>query len=230
MSELETIARGLLKQRKPTDAVSTFVKLLRKRDDLLNALALDYLTRLGAGQAMSDVQTVHAAPETGAGHLVGEPPCVPAGSGSIPKIKVSEHHVQEHRRRTPEQIEAEKRARMLMADAVFESRLIDNRPIGDLRYGELTRLREVHALNAASWLRQGTEATENAILVDKMFKHAHVADTNQCVREFLTAKTLAMMIDEARTEAPRLVERGMQIYREQIERYDEIKELYHAQA
>jgi hypothetical protein len=174
-------------------AASKFCQMLRKRNDLLNALVLEFLRRVAA-----DMGTQAPA--------------------SIKNIKVREHR--RHRPRTEEERTGALVAAGTAIEAmrsIFDERHIDGRPIGDLRWGELLGMVHTNANNAASYLRLGTEATENAILLDKIEAFAQVEDHSTKIRQVLSATDLERLSNEAHREAPRLVELGMKYYATTIE-------------
>jgi hypothetical protein len=175
-------------------AAPKFCNLLRKRNDLLNALAIEFLRWVAA-----DMGT--------------QPSPV-----SIKNIKVREH--KRHRPRSEEERTGALIAAGTAVEAlrsIFDERHIDGRPIGDLRWGELLGMVHTNANNAASYLRLGTEATENAILLDKIEAFAQVEDHSRKIRQVLSAADLERLAVEARREAPRLVELGMKYYATTIE-------------
>jgi hypothetical protein len=175
-------------------AAPKFCNMLRKRNDLLNALAVEFLRWVAI-----DMGT--------------QPRPV-----SIKNIKVREH--KRHRPRSEEERTGALIAAGTAVEAlrsIFDERHIDGRPIGDLRWGELQGMVHTNANNAASYLRLGTEATENAILLDKIEAFAQVEDHSRKVRQVLSAADLERLDGEARREAPRLVELGMKYYATTIE-------------
>jgi hypothetical protein len=193
MPDLITTARKLLLAHKndPAKAMKEFVHTLLARRELLDALAFDYLSRLAQG-----------APKPKHGSR-----------------RVRAHKVRPHRRRTKHEHAAAVAAELTAANAIFNTRRIGGRPIGDLRWGELRSLVAEQALDAASYLRQGTEATTDAILLKKMFDHAEVDDQSLRVREVIGAKDLARLDREAQLEAPRIIERGMHDYADRLTKY-----------
>lgn len=172
-------------------ATVKMTRSMRKRDDLLAALVRDFLQRVAA-------ETPVAAREK----------------------KVD---VREHKRQRP-RTAAERSGALVAAGtavqalrSIFEQRIIDGRPIGDLRWGELRAMVHANASSAASYLRLGTEATENAILLDKIEAFAQVEDHSTKIRQVLTAQDLERLDAEAQREAPRLVEMGMRYYTTTVE-------------
>jgi hypothetical protein len=189
-------------------AATKFARMLRGRTDLLELLAREYLARVALDMTSTkgDEATAQAA-EPQKAHP----------KKSTGKVKVSGYDVQPYQRRTPEQRAAETAAWLTSADAVFETRRINDTALGDLRWRELRALVHENALNAASYLRLGTEATEIAILLDKIDSYAVVSEEEKKVRDIVPAKVLVQFIDEARVEAPQLVEAGMRLYAKHVE-------------
>jgi len=164
-------------------------------------------------------------------HLLNE--FLRAIAASAPRTRstsVRGHAVRQHRRRTTSERAAAIAARLTAADAIFDARKIGDRSIGDLHWGELGGLVATHASDAASHLRQGTDATADAILLKKIFNHARVDDHTRRVREVVSAKDLRRLDREATREAPRLIEEAMHEYTQRLTRYSRPEELPHAQA
>ena len=65
---------------------------------------------------------------------------------------------------------------------IFDERRIDGRAVGDLAWGELLRACHTRALIAASALQQTNEATEDAILLNKIEAFARVDDHSRKVQ------------------------------------------------
>jgi hypothetical protein len=189
------------------DAAGKFEILLRKRPDLFNALVRGYLL-----QVAGDMKV--------AGELITPLPA--PRDVKVSKMTIPEHGRRAHqrsRRRTAGEKAAAMRVAGQMNEAlrsVFDRRVIDGRAIGDLAWGELGTLVDANANNAASYLRLGTEATENAIILDKVHAHANVQDHRTKVRDVLTEAQLMQFIEDARAEAPLVVQMGMHHYRETI--------------
>lgn len=191
--DLAKFAAELLKQNgnDPEKSLLKFDAALKKRDDLRHALLFDYLSRLQ-----------------------------PEKAPRAPRTKSV--HVDEHRRRKPRS-EEERKGELASAAhhgevlrSVFEHQ-VNNRPIGQFRWGELTVAVRDNAYNAASYLRLGTEATANALLLDKVHSHALVDDHEKRVSEILSSKQLQTYLDEARLEAPLRIEEGMHRYAASLE-------------
>ena len=173
-------------------AALRFVAILKKRSELLETLAFDYLKRLAAERGLPEP----AAAIAPIGH------------------RVREHKVREYHRRS----HAEREAALQGAGRVAASlrtaydRQIDGRSLGELRWGELQALRHQHAIDAASFLRFGTQATADFLLLDKIEAHCRVDDHTTKVREAIGEEQLRALSEEADAEAPRLISAGMQRY------------------
>ena len=202
-ADLMTTASKILlaNKRNPAKALKDFIRVLLARRDLLEELALDYLKRLAADMPK------------------------PTGRGTV-----KAHPVRQHRRRTKEERAAAVAAELTAAGAIFNIRKIDGRPIGDLRWGELRKLVADHASDAASYLRQGTEATADAILLKKISDFAQVTDHSQRIREVVSEKDLVRLDREAAIEAPRVIEIGMRDYADKLTKYQATEELPNATA
>jgi hypothetical protein len=210
-AELEQKARELLAENRgdPGRTLAKFKALLRKRSDLLEALLLDYLTN------------------------VTKPPGDPAPAPRPPRVKSV--RVGEHRRSRP-RTEDERLGELRAAEHhsevlrdVFQYR-VNERPVGEFRWGELTLAVRENAYNAASYLRQGTLATEAALLLDKIYGHAQVPDHLTLVKQIISEKQLKDFILEARREAPLRIEEGMRRYADSIAPPPEPEKLIHAHA
>lgn len=181
-------------------AAGKFCTLLRKRNDLLNALALDFLHRVAADMA--------------------------AAAPAIKPVDVRKHKRQ--RPRTQSERAGAFAAATTSAQAmrtIFDERRIDGRAVGDLGWGELLRLRHTYALLAASTLQLSNEATENAILLNKIEAFAQVDDHTRKVRDVLSATDLERFDQEARLAAPRVIEMGMRNYANLIEQRNGLGEI-----
>jgi hypothetical protein len=183
-------------------ATTRFAATLAQRRELREAIALDFLQRVATEK---EIDTKDTAPT--ATPKVKEQPA----DGSV---KVTAYKVPSYRRRTHEEREAALasagRAAVSMASAY--DRQIDGRSIGELRWGELQAMRHQNAFNAASYLRFGTEATANFILLDKIEAYCRVTDHSTKVKDTISEAQLQMLSDEADTEAPRLIGEGMQAW------------------
>lgn len=177
-------------------AATRFSAVLKSKGELREAVALDYLERLAADQL---------------GEAPPEPASIEPAAGSV---KVSAYKVPPHRRRTHAEREAalQGAGRAAASMATAYDRQIDGRAIGELRWGELQALRHNNAFNAASYLRYGTEATANFILLDKIEAHCRVDDHATKVRDVISEVQLRVLSEEADAEAPRLIGTGMEAW------------------
>lgn len=183
-------------------AAPRFTDKIKPRSDLLDALVFDYLSWVASGKRP-------------------KPP-----SEDDVKVKgaiISKHQRGAHKRARPRTL-AEKTAALHVAEtevdalrSIYDQRKIDGRPIGDLAWGELRTMVHFNAISAGSLLRLGNEATENALLLDKIEGYAMVQDHLTKIREIVPEAELQRFIEEARQEAPRVVEIGMRNYATLIE-------------
>ena len=136
-----------------------------------------------------------------------------------PAVTVKSHNVKQHKRRTPLQRAAAIEAAGEMAKVMLGAfdHPIDGRPLGDLRWGELTRLCERAKIAAASHLRLGTEQVRDFILLDKIERHTNVTDHSTPVRDNISAKQALVFFDEAVMEAPHWVDEGIHAYIDSLE-------------
>jgi hypothetical protein len=123
------------------------------------------------------------------------------------------------RRRTPDERAAAIAAKAASAVAIYSARKINGRAIGEIRWGELRSLVAANANNAASYLRQGTTATADAILLKKIWDHAQVDDHSRKVREVVNAQELMRLDRDAARQAPQIIERTMREYTERLAAY-----------
>jgi hypothetical protein len=192
-AELRTAAHDVLKFNRGNIAVAAgkFTAMLMKRRDLVRSLALQYLQRIAAEPEVVAAIAVNVRPKD---------------------VKVKQH--QRHRKRTTAEREAALRVAGISADAIRDalSHRVNDRPVGDLAWGELGTMVLENARDASSYLRLGTEATANALLLFKIKNHAQVDDHEMTIRQVISAADMEVMIDEAYTEAPRVVEIGMHNY------------------
>jgi hypothetical protein len=191
-TELRQAAIAALKKH-PDDlngAARELCSVVRKRSDLLEALALDYVTRIGAARPPTQTSTTAAPPP-------------------IKPIKV-----REHRRRTPGEREAALTVAGDTARAVLSvfDRPIFGRRLGDLRWGELRTLCHDMATNAADYLRLGTDATENFAMMTLMLRHAQPADQGALVRDTISEKKAREYAAMAPSLTVQLLERGIAAY------------------
>ena len=204
-SGVYTVACEHLKQagNSPQKAASAFARVLRGRSDFLLVVAQHYLTSVAADMAgKPDDRTVEK-------ESVADPGPKPSARRLIP--------VREHKRRTPEQVAAEKQAWAASAAAIYDTRQVNGMPIGSIKWHELQAICHDNAMSAASYLRLGTEATENALLLNKISAYAVVSEMDRTVRDVVPAEVVARLADEARVEAPHLIETGMRLYADHVE-------------
>lgn len=199
-AKLYTTAVDLLRKQTPEQAAPAFWQRLIADRYLRDALLRDYLHRvatdMAAGKkAAGEGQTRHEIQGSGA------PPA--AGSVSVKGYKVPPY-----RRRTQEEKEAAMDAKMKTLDAIYE-RKIGRMVLGDIAWESLQSLAREAADSAARRLMFGLADTEDAILLIKAAEHAHVDDGRTPVRAVIPATTLAKYAEEARAEAPRIIEIGM---------------------
>jgi hypothetical protein len=188
--ELKNMAVEALRLNKaPAKAAQKFAAVLKKRDDLLIALVADYMSRL-------EIE-----------------PLPPPSASAPPPVKPVK--VGPHRRQLP-RTQAEKSSALDVAarlhEAVAHEHHVNDRPIGDFRWGELHMAVEENAHNASRYLMLGIAETANAILLKKIHGHATVDDHSRRVRDVIAAGQMQKFIAESRLEAPLLVERGMREY------------------
>lgn len=178
-------------------ATPKFCTMLRKRNDLLTAMASELLSRVAAD--MSAAAAIAAKP-----------------------VPVKDVDVVKHRRQRPrtdsERAGALSAARTVISaiQSIFDERKIDGQSIGEMRWGELREMVRTKASNASSYLRLGTDATEDALLLDKIEAFTQVADHSTKIRDAMSAKDLERLNEEAKREAPKLVEMGMRKYAQTI--------------
>jgi len=192
-AELRTLTLQALKLNRGNvnKAAAKLSPVVAKRVDLIGWLVHDYVSRIAA------------EPETVATIAVDERP---------KDVKVKQHA--RHRTRTTAEREAAFRVAGLGVEAIRDafSHRVNDRPVGDMAWGELGTMVMENARDAASYLRLGTEATANALLLFKIKNHARVDDHSMMIRQVISSTDLQAMIDDARAEAPRVVELGMHNY------------------
>jgi hypothetical protein len=206
LSALALIKRNLLdKHGNAKEALPHLRRLLLKRVDLLDVLALAYLETDAdsiPGHRSSDTQPTNAG-KAAAGQRISDAQPTLAGGGSTSKpIKVHEHR--RARARTNEDREIAILAMSKNLEGVLQ-RPILGRAIGDYTWRELPDARRTCTQQMAEHLWLGAHAAEDAILIDKLLCHAAVDDLNMRVRDIVSAETLAQMAMEASHEfAPKL--------------------------
>ena len=178
---------------------------------LIDDLAREYLRQVvgrGEGQRWIEAQAPNANPT----------PPKPADAGSI---RVREHDVRQHRRRTQAEKEAAERAMMASAEAVFELQ-INGRAIGGIAVGELAALKRDLVADASHKLMLGAEQVRNAVLTELIEQHCTVQDQLTRVREAVNASTLNTLVRQAEQEAPRRIAEAMRHAAAAIEHAKEI--------
>jgi hypothetical protein len=192
-AELRTRAQEALKFNRGNVGIAAdkFTAMLMKRRDLVGSLALQYLQRIAAEPEVVAAIAVDVRPKD---------------------VKVKQHA--RHRKRTTAEREAALRVAGIGVEAIRDAlnHRVNDRPIGDFAWGELGTMVMENARDAASYLRLGTEATANALLLFKIKNHARVEDHEMRIRQVISATDMQVFIDEARAEAPRVVELGMHNY------------------
>ena len=211
MTRIDDIATAVLKKHgnDPGKALRDFNALLKgaKLD-----LALEFLRAKAGGVS----PTMEFLKPTDAVSDSRQPPATKIGS-----IKVKEHDVRQHRRRTHAEKEAAMQAMMASAEAVFELS-INGRAIGGIAIGELPELKRVLIDDASHKLMLGTEQARNAVLAELIEQHCTVQDQLTRVRDAVSAKTLAQLVQQAEQEAPRRISVAMRAAADAIEHRREI--------
>ena len=181
-------------------AAPKFAELLRKRDDLLLAVARNVLLR-----AAADMQ-------------IPLPGTIDISTSRSSRRK--EH--QRHRPRTDAERTAAMQVMAMQNEAlrsVFDRRRIGGRPMGELAWGELDGVIQASERNAVELLRLGTTEVENILIAAQCRGYAQVADHSTKIGEVITASQGLLFEDEARRRAPELIAQGMARYREVLESY-----------
>lgn len=189
VNRLEKIATVALKKHNGDieKARPDFLRAVRV-EHLIDELAKEYLgwvVRREVGRGPIETQT-HDASLT----------------PSIGSIKVREHDVRQHRRRTQAEKEAAREAMLRSAEAVYDLP-INGRAIGNIRIGELTALKRDLVENWVSKLALSIDDCRNFLLAELIEKHCIVQDTLTPIRNVLDAGTLSGFVEQATKEAPR---------------------------
>lgn len=207
--ELYAAATKALQNGAPEKVRDAFARSLNVKTR--QAMELDYLNRVACDMA---------GPSSGSGHNVVDPLAAHAAPAPDPKPV----NVHEHRRRTPEQRDSQRKAAMAAAavtvEAFREARLFNGSPLRSIPWGQLTTEIRDKALSAASFLRQGTEATEDAILLVKIRNHGVVTDHTKTIGDVVKDSQLEKYMLEARLEAPKFIELSMSNYAGAIEKWN----------
>ena len=216
MTDLHQAALDALRRDgNPSKALHAFVRTLQRRRDLLNALALDYLKRIG-GHGRFETQVSDAAKPGGGDQITSETQS--SRVAAVPAIKVKPYKVPQHRRRTHEQKQAAIAAWKASAQAIYEARRIDDKPIGDLKWRELRALIHDNAVGAVSHLMLGLAQTRDVILMQKIYNHATVSVDEARIRDIVGPEVLQRYDDEASNEAPIRISENMELVRANLER------------
>jgi hypothetical protein len=198
-AELRTRAREALKLNRGNVGVAadklTALLMKTKRRDLVGALVLQYVQRIAAEPEVVAENAVDARPKD---------------------VTVKQHD--RHRKRTTAEREAALRVAGITAEAINDALgyRVNGRRVGDLAWAELGTMVHDNAKDAASFLRLGTEATANALLLFKIKNHAQVEDQTMTIRQVISADAMQSMIDAAYAEAPRVVKLGMENYERRV--------------
>jgi hypothetical protein len=186
----------------------------------------------GAGQSALDNQVAHASarPQIGSGDhraAVSEDHSTrvtaPAGGDDHPVLENQRFDVvpvRAHNRKTPNPprgLAEQMQTIAISKPSMFDSYKIGGELVADISYERIASLVRENAGNAASYLRLGTEATENAILLDMIAKHGIPPNQTAKVRELLTPAQFAEFVLSARKATPLVIERGMRLYAKAIE-------------
>jgi hypothetical protein len=213
MARLNDIAVAALNKHNGNaeKALPEFVRAVQAAK-LLDDLALAFLRTITAGRGSGHPSI--EAQQTDAGPT-------PSKAPTVGSIKVSAHDVRQYRRRTSAEKEAAERAMMASAEAVFELQ-IEGRAIGNIAIGELTSLKHDLVDDATHKLMLGAEQVRNAVLAELIERHCTVQDQLVRVRDAVSAKTLAQLVQQAEQEAPRRISEAMRRAAEAMERAKEI--------
>jgi hypothetical protein len=209
MTTLEKIAATALRKWNGDidKAVPHFLQAVRAAK-LIDDLARDYLSRIaGRGQGHEAIETQKQDADP-----------APSDTGSI---KVREHEVRQHRRRTQAEKEAAERAMMASAEAIYEMQ-IEGRAIGNIAIGELASLKRDLIDDASHKLMLGAEQVRNAVLAELIEQHGNVQDQLTRVRDAVSASTLNSLLRQAEQEAPRRIAEAMRHAAAAIEHAREI--------
>jgi hypothetical protein len=204
MKRLNDIATAALKKHngnaeRAAPEFASAVKAAKLIDELAREFLRQFATR-ESGQDKVEALSPHAGLT---------PPIV----GSI---KVREHDVRQHRRRTQGEKDAAERAMLDSAEAVFEIQ-IEGRAIGGIAIGELPRLKHDLIDDASHKLILGAEQVRNAVLTELIERHCTVQDQLTRVRDAVSASTLKQLVQLAEQEAPRRISEAMRRAAEAIE-------------
>jgi hypothetical protein len=210
IDELRAAAQKILREQKGKipEAAVALVRFLGTRRPLMLALARDYLEHLAAEAAEQEKK------DKGAKGTKGEK--TPRPTQDEGDVSVKKYDVLPYRRRTHEQLVAARAAAASMVGAIYEARKVNGTAIGDLRWGELTKLVTEESWLAGSYLQHGIEKTETAILLRLIGDFAVVSDHSKKIRDVIPPEKLRELMEKARELAPRMVEAGARLYAETI--------------
>jgi hypothetical protein len=203
MKRLNDIATAALKKHNGNaeQAAPEFASAV-KVAKLINDLAREFLRQFAMRESGQGRHETHQS-------VAGLTPSSPI----VGSIKVREHDVRQHRRRTQAEKDAAERAMLDSAEAVFEIQ-IEGRAIGGIAIGELPRLKHDLIDDASHKLILGAEQVRNAVLTEQ---HCTVQDQLTRVRDAVSASTLKQLIAQAEQEAPRRISEAMRRAAEAIE-------------
>lgn len=182
-------------------AVPKFAALLRKRDELLEALVRKELLAIAAGMSIPLPDVNVRGSRTGSYRRGG---------------------YQRHRPRSDEERAAALRAAAARTEAlqsVFDRRRFHGRALGDFAWGELEGLIATSQRDATESLRLGTEGVEMMLIGAQCLSYTQVSDHSLKVREVIPASQALIFEDQARRRAPELILQGMQKYKQVLESY-----------
>jgi hypothetical protein len=218
---LEPIARALLeKHGTPTLALPPFRKLLMKRADLLDVMALLYLHSLSshdefgsheahAGNVPADPPTIDAQPTDVGGDASGTPAdhygidaqTLDVGEGPVIEkktIKVRAH--KRGKKRGSDRKDAAIRAAATTYSGAFGV-LVLGVPIGDIRWRELPAFERDLTNQAMDYLSLGKNQAEHAVLINKLRAYSPHADPNARVCDVLSEEALKQLVIASQIEA-----------------------------
>jgi hypothetical protein len=168
---------------KPAKALGKFVRAIEASTPLREALCFEYLSSIA--------NTTEAASR--AGRLLRE---------IQPKSRRRGFR-RPYRKPTSGQIEAE-RAVMASSASVYD-RMIGDRKLGDIVWGELRDLHDKAVLASVEGIKLGVHEAEAAILFEKLAAHAVVTDHTTPIRDVVKPALLAEYVAEAKVEAPQRI-------------------------
>ncbi len=219
--ELESKVRELLAKNKgrPEGIIVGFDTLILRRRDLREVLLLDYAAKIaGVGQGPLDAQGRHAA----SGDTVGQATVDAHESTADPAPGQADDDIQNpvaggtykrghvHHVRTELQKAAAREA-MARSLGIWSRKIID-RPIKELKWGELPELRRKCISRAGEHTRDGMYAAADAILLGKIMQYAQVEDPATPVPQVIPDTTLQRLNHEAAKEAPDVIDVSRKVF------------------